>query len=101
MVYNDDADIKLPCEIRNGCGKIIIIVISALVRCCAADSLQGVNDNQLRVRVLSYKSCDLILEPFTEFLCPGGEDQIVACFLLEHPIQTALESGVVIFQGEV
>ena len=101
MVYNDDADIKLPCEICNGCGKIIIIVISAFICCCAANSLQSVNDNQLRVRVLSYKSGDLIFEPFAELLCPGGEDQIVTCFLLEHPIQTALESGVVIFQGEV
>ena len=73
-MYNDDADVKLPCEIRNGCGEIIVIVISAFVCCGAADSLLGIYDNQLRVRMFSYESGDLILEPFTELLCPGGEE---------------------------
>ena len=77
-----------------GCKNLLVEIGGEVV-------LQGVNDNQLRVRVLSYKSGNLILEPFTELLCPGGEEQIVACFLFEHPIQAALESGLVIFQGEV
>ena len=73
------------------CQRIIVGGIAAVIRRPSTHPLQGVNDDQHRVRVLTPKVAQPFRQAFVQCFGKNGEDQVLTV-LLRHLCQTLLQS---------
>ena len=61
MVNQENCDVMFVCELLEQTDVLIIVRVQIAVAACAADALQGIDDNKFRCRMLGQKLLDLLL----------------------------------------
>ena len=100
MVNQQNCDVPPVCKLFQNPDVLIVICVQIAVTACAADALQGINDNQFCIGVFVQELLDLLLQTMFERVRHDREVQRRRCIFrqVKEPCLDALER---IFKAEI
>ena len=83
------------------CYNLIIVCVTVIITAHFTHLLESVYDNQFCIGVFCHKSCKLFVKSTSKLTRRNRKVQIIRTFCSEHPIQSFLQSVVIIFKRKV
>ena len=83
------------------CDNLIIICVTVIIAAHFTHLLKSIYDNQFCIGVFRHKSCKLFVKSIPKLTCRKREVQIIRTFCSEHPIQSFLQSVIIIFESKI
>ena len=89
------------CKTFQSCHDLIVICVTVIIAANLTHFLKRINDNQLRVLMLCHKSCKLFIQSISKLTGRNREVKIIGAFCSKHPVQTLLQTAVIILKCQI
>ena len=101
VVYDNEAKLMLISKALEATDGLIVAAIAVRLARETTDSLEGVDDNQPRIRIDLQKGCKLLKQSARQLLGGDGKVQVDSGSKVEHSRHTSLEALVRVFKGQI